>query len=216
MRKQLPILLAVAAWPLFGQLESHTLSVSATRQISPQPDQVVFYLTVNSTPTATLDQIVAALAGLNVTSEDFSGTENSANPPSLEWYFSMAVPLSSLPATIGSIAKLQQTITQNDSGLSLTFSLGGTQVSAQLQQSQSCSTSDLIADAKTQARNLAAAAGMGLGPILRLSNFPTYQPLLMPTEFRAVFVTGALSNFLLGTPPTPVTCSLTVVFQLRP
>jgi hypothetical protein len=219
MRKlSLPILLLAAA-PAFGQLDSHTLTISATRSIVPQPDQVIVGLTVSSSPTATLDQIVAALSGLGVTDADFTGTENY-NQPTLSWNFSFTAPLANLTVTIGSLTKLEQTITQNDSGLTLTFYIGGTQVSQQLRQSQACSNSDLIADATAQAQKLAAAAGLTLGPILKLSNAPSAQPsLAQPSLFVAngAFVGYIVpNNFLVGYVSSPVTCSLVVEFQLVP
>ena len=58
------------AAPIFAQLPPYTLAVSATRSINLQPDQVVFGLTVGSSAAATLDQIVAALSGLGITSSN--------------------------------------------------------------------------------------------------------------------------------------------------
>ncbi len=160
----------------------------------------------------TLDQIVGALAGLGITSANLSGINNDA-APQLRWAFTLAVPLSNLTATIGSLTKLEQTIAQNNSGLTLTFNVVGTQVSPQLQQSQSCSTSDLITDATAQAQKLAGAAGLAIGPILRLSSAPSIEP----TAARGyAFISGSFSDFLLGPAPSPVTCSLAVEFQLQP
>lgn len=211
------LILPLALGPAFGQLEPNTLTVSATRQIDLQPDQAVLYLSVSSDPAASLDQIASALSGLGITSANLTGIGNS-NPPMLQWSFTLAVPLSNLAATIGSLSTLQQTITQNNSGLSLTFTVGGTQVSTQLQQSQSCSTSDLIADATAQAQKLAAAAGLVLGPILKLSNVPLTQPaagLVGHAVPNAVIAVGELLDFLVAPAPTPVTCSLVVQFQFQ-
>src|ERR1700691_5414366 len=165
MRKTCLLLLLFGVVPAFGQLESNTVTISATRSISLQPDQVVYSLSVNSALNTTLDQIVAALSGLGVTSANLTGVNNNSAPQTLQWSFALAAPFPNLGATIGSLIKLQQTITQNNSGLTLTFSIAGTQVSAQLQQSQSCSNSGLIADATAQAQKLVAAAGLTLGPI---------------------------------------------------
>jgi uncharacterized protein YggE len=213
---KLPLFLLAAA-PLFAQLESHTLAISATRSINPQPDQVVFGLSVSSAATASLDQIVGALSGLGVTSANLTGVGNSS-PTTLQWSFTLAAPLSNLSATIGSLTKLQQTIAQNNSGLTSTFGVEGTQVSQQLQQSQSCSNTDLIADATAQAQKLAAAAGLTLGPILKLSNVPLAQTYAVPAiaERLGSFVSGDFSEVLLESAPTPVTCSLLVKFQLLP
>jgi hypothetical protein len=216
MRKLWLLISSMAALPAFGQLASNTLTISATRQINLQPDQVVFSLAVNSALNATLDQIIAALSGLGITSANLTGVFNNPTPQSLQWNFTLAVPFSSLAATIGSLAKLQQTITQSNSGLTLTFSVNGTQVSAQLRQSQSCSNSDLIADATAQAQKLTAAAGLVLGPVHKLSNAPSIQATDILNASASALVGYIVPNdFLLGSVPSPVTCSLVVEFQLQ-
>jgi uncharacterized protein YggE len=209
-------LLLLAAAPLFAQLESHTLAISATRSIYPQPDQVVFGLTVSSSASASLDQIVAALSGLGITDANLTGIGNLVP---FQWGFSLAAPLSSLSTTIGALVKLEETVGQNNSGLALTFTIDRTQVSEQAQQSQSCSNTDLITDATAQAQKLAAAAGLTLGPILRVSNVPVALAGAVPTNavFQGSVVSGSFSDFLLGSPTTsPVTCSLLVKFKLLP
>jgi len=205
--------LLLAAVPAFAQLESHTLTISATRQINLEPDQALFSVTVSSNAAVSLDQIVAALSGLSITSANLSGVSDFTEPQTLQWSFTLAVPLSSLSGTIGSLAKLQQTIGQNNSGLTLTFSINGTQASAQL-QAQPCSTSNLIADATAQAQKLAAAAGLAVGPILRLSNAPSIQPAAA-IEPTATGLAVNLVDFLLAAAPPTVTCSLVVEFQLN-
>jgi uncharacterized protein YggE len=209
--------LFLASVPAFAQLDPHTLTISANRQINLQPDQVVFGLSVSSSVGTNLGQIVAAVAGLGITSANLTGVNNDL-APQLQWTFTLAVPLSSLTATIGSLTNLQQTIAQNNSGLALTFEVNGTQVSAQLQQSQSCSTSDLIGDATAQAQKLATAAGMTLGPILTLSSAGLIQPAAIQPASLVFFNPNAtsVSDFLLGATSPPVTCSLVVEFQLQP
>lgn len=201
MRKAWLLMLPFAVVPVFGQLESNTLTISATRQINLQPDQVVFYLSVGSGVSASLDQILTALSALNITSTNLTGVYNST-PQILQWTFTLAVPFGNLAATIGSLTALQGAITQNNSGLALLFSVTGTRVSAQLQQSQSCSTSDLLADAKVQAQKVAIAAGLVVGPVLTLSEAPATQPSAVD-----------FAGFLAATPPQ--TCSLVVQFQLQ-
>jgi uncharacterized protein YggE len=218
-RLLLPILLLGAA-PAFAQIESHTVTISATRSIVLEPDQIVLQLTVGSNPSATLDQIVGALSGLGITDANLTGTYNSI-PSLLTWNFSFTAPLANVTATIGSITKLEQTIAQNNSGLTLTFYISGTQVSQQLQQAQTCPNSDLISDASAQAQKLASAAGMTLGPILRLSNTPSSQPSRPALVAENATLTGVLGaydilEFPLTPLPSPVTCSLSVQFQLLP
>lgn len=209
MRKLSLAILLVAA-PVFGQLPSYTVTISSTRQVVLQPDQVLFGLSVSSGPGTNLSQVVTALASLGITSTNLNGVQNSG-PTTLQWSFSLATPLTSLSATINSLTMLEQTIGQNNSGLALTFYMAGTQISQQLQQSAARSNSDLIADATAQAQKLVAAAGMTLGPILKLSNTPSN-----PTGAGLVgyVLFGTLSDFLLGVAPLPINCSLSVQFQL--
>lgn len=203
-------LLLLAAAPLFAQLDSHTVAISATRSINPQPDQVVFNLLVSSAASNTLDQVVAALSGLGITDANLNGISNLVP---FQWDFTLLAPLSKLSTTIGAIVKLEETIGQNNSGLALTFTLNGTQVSQQL---QSCSDSDLVADATAHGQKLAAAAGLTLGPIIKVSNVSVAQTDAVPTS-AAYFAFGGFSEFLLSAPaPSPVTCSLLVKFQLLP
>jgi hypothetical protein len=211
MRRVSISLLLLAAAPLFGQLPSNTLNIAATRSIVLQPDQVVFGLTVSTPVTVILFEVVDGLSGLGITSANLSGVDNS-NATTLQWNFTLAVPLSNLAATINSLANFQQTSPRR-SLLALTFSVNGTQVSQKLQQSQSCSNSDLISDATTQAQKLAAAAGMTLGPIVKLFNTPQL-------EIPAFFGLAEIGSFasLLNVVPNiyspPLTCSLNVQFQL--
>lgn len=209
---KLPLLLLAVA-PVFAQLPNNTLTITATRSIAIQPDQLVFGLTVSSGTGTSLNQIVAALASLGITSVNLSGVAN--NSPGLQWSFTLAVPISNLTATINSLTTLQNTITQNNSGLTLTFIINGTEVSQQFQQSQqaqTCTNANLISDATAQAQKLASVAGMTVGPILQLFNVPLTGSVV-PNNY-AVAVLGIVFNPV--TYSAPVTCSLSVRFQLLP
>jgi hypothetical protein len=219
-------ILLFAVVPVFGQFPSHTVTVQATRSVNLQPDQVVFGVSVSSSTGTNLNQVVAALAGVGITAADLTGVGNS-DPSTFDWGFTLAVPIASLTATSASLTSLEQTIGQNNSGLALTFSVNGTQVSQQLQASQTCSNADLIADATAQGQTLASAAGMTLGPILKLSNVPATPSAVGATLgfFPTLVLGGRLGSFS-GAPvgygfpvqyvASPVTCSLFVQFQLLP
>jgi hypothetical protein len=215
MRKLSISIVMLAVAPVFAQLEPHTLTITASRSVNLQPDQVVFGLSITSGITTSLDQVVSALSSLGVTSADFGGISNNANPPTVQWNFTLTAPLSGMTATLGSITKLQQNIGQNNSGLTLMFSVEGTQVSQQLQQSQTCSNSELVSDATAQGQKLAAAAGLTLGPVRALSNGPA---IVASGRLGAVALSGFLvpTNIVLGSLTSPVTCSLSVEFRLMP
>ncbi len=162
----------------FGQVASNTITVSASQNASLQPDQAIFSVTVQSGLNAGLDDVVAALQGSGITAANLSGIF-SLNPyttgtgpavPTLQWTFSLLVPLANTKATVASLTTLEQSIAKLNNGLTLAFTITGTQISQQSAQSQPCSLTGLIASATTQAQNLAAAAGgITLGPIIALS-----------------------------------------------
>jgi hypothetical protein len=213
-KPSLSILFLVAA-PVFGQLDPHTITISATRSTYLQADDAIFSLSVSAGAATSLDQVIAALSSLGISSSNLTSVNNTYAPPNLQWNFNLAVPISSLTATVGLLTKLQQSITQNNSGLTLTFSVNGTAVSQPSQQAQSCSNSDLIADATAQAQKLAAAAGLTLGPILKLSNGPLPQTYAVLYDPLVGYIVP--NNFQLGlAASSPVTCSLVVEFRLLP
>ena len=166
----------------FGQLDSNSITVTALRSTSLQPDQVAFGVDVTAGLDTTLDEVVAALADSGITMANFAGTGNGViqgvflpNPPTavqptIDWAFTLAVPLSQMKSTVATLTKLQQNIGNKSSGLTLSFSVRGTQVSQQLQQSQPCSVTDLVSDARAQALKIATAAGVSVGGIIGLSS----------------------------------------------
>jgi uncharacterized protein YggE len=160
------------------------------------------------TPLAgTLDGAVNALHGSGITAANFSGISTvqqynqtgQVTQTALAWYFSLTVALADMKSTIGLLTAVQKSNGAANNGISISFSIAGTQVSPQAQQSQQCSQPDLLSDAKAQAQKLAAAAGKGLGLVLAMSGATT----------TATQSTGPVSS----TVSTPA-CTLTVKFQL--
>ena len=97
---------------------------------------------------------------------------------------------------------LQQSIAKKNNGLTMSFSVQGTQSSVQSQQT--CSLSDLVADARARAQKVAAAGGVSVGTILALSSASP-----------AVDLSTAASLGSVPAPaPVPVSCTLTVKFAL--
>jgi uncharacterized protein YggE len=208
-------LLLLPASPLCAQLPSQTVTVTATQSVSVPPDQALFSLAVTSSVSTNLEQIISPLSGLGITPLNLTAVGNSS-ATMLQWNFNLAVPLSNLTATIASLTNLEQNITQNNSGLTLTFTVTGVQTSAQAQasqQAQTCTNANLISDATAQAQKLVAAAGVALGPVLRLSTVASAAssvPGLAFAELEPVAYSVPVNY------SAPVTCSLTVQFQLLP
>jgi hypothetical protein len=174
--------LVLSASLAFGQIDSNAVTVTASRNANLQPDTVLFGVTVTSGFNTGLDDVIAALAGSGITAANFSSVSSPftlsvptgaiAQPvqPMLQWNFALPVPLSKLKDTSTTLTNLQQSIAKKNAGLAMSFSVQGTQVSPQLQQSQPCVISDLLADARAQAQKLADAAGLTLGQLLALSS----------------------------------------------
>lgn len=169
----------IAASFAFGQLDSNSVTVTASRNSSIQPDQALFAVSVNSDLNATLSDILAAVQPAGLTLANFSsvgtttlfnqGGDQVQNQQGNQWTFATAVPISNIKATLATLTALQKSVPLANKTLSISFSIQGTQVSQQLQQSQACDTTGLLADARTKAQDLANAAGRTVGGTLALS-----------------------------------------------
>ena len=224
MVKRLSIFMLFLCAPLaFGQLDSNSVTVTASRSTTQQPDQVVFAVVVQSGLGTSLDDVVAALRSLGITAANLSGVGSggqligviSPTPPQMiapmiQWVFALPVPIAKMKDTASAIAGLQKSIAQQNNGLTLSFNVQGTQVSPQLQQSQVCPIPDLLADATAQAQKLAAAAGLSLGVVLAMSSatsVPSGAISGSPLFGSIGFVSASSVSF-------PSICSMTVKFAL--
>jgi uncharacterized protein YggE len=218
----LVLLLATAAIPCLAQLDSNTLTVTATRTVALQPDQVVLSVVVGSGPNATLDQIVAALPGTGISATDLVGVTASQPgtifgpaPLELSWTFPMTAPLAKIKDAIAQLSALALSIGRNQTGLSLSFSVHGVQPSSQVQQAQKCPTTVLIADANAQAQRLADAAQVNLGPILDVSESSVAQGAALLGVLSNVALFNGLASISPYVPiaPSYMSCSTTVKFR---
>ncbi|HYL37204.1 MAG TPA: hypothetical protein VEV17_14905 [Bryobacteraceae bacterium] len=191
---------------VFGQLDSNSLTVTASRNTNLQPDQVVYSVMVESGINTSLDDVIAALQGSGITAANFSGIDTAfgiiltgtpSPQPTIDWMFTLAGPLSKIKDTISTLNNVQQSIAKQNKGLKMSFSVQGTQVSPQLAQSQPCVMADLLADARAQAQNLASAAGFTVDTILAMSSVTSTMQ-------------GIRLAALLAVPP----CTVTVKFAL--
>jgi uncharacterized protein YggE len=224
----LTVLFLASVSAVFGQLESDTLTIQSSRSVNLPPDQLVFYVSVNSSLDATLDQVVASLQGSGIAATDLSGVFSSPEPglpttnPGLLWSFTLGVPLTRLKGTVASLTTLQTSMAKNN-GAALMFQVQGSRVSAELAQAQSCSLQSLVADAQAQAHKLAVAAGLFAGPILAISDGSSeglYSPIQYSVSGSPAFIgtvslvsTTALIVQRIST-PTQFACSVDVKFKL--
>lgn len=209
MRTQFFLGLFATTCCCFGQISSDAFTVTATRNVFLQPDQLVFDVNVTALPSVTLDQIVGMLQSVGITAADLTRAESGA------WSFTLPVALSKMEATIAALTALVKSLSNN--GMRMTFDVQNAQVSPELKKSQQCAPADLIADAQKQAQRLATASGFSVGPVLAVSD----EAIAAVNAAIPTFIIGALSaQPVLVLPPLPVytpptiTCSLEVKFQL--
>ena len=197
------ILLFAVAPRLFGQLESNTLTISASRVLSIQADQADFNVTVDAPPSNGLDDILTAIQTSGITAANLSSLRSST-AGALEWQFNLPVSFAKVQTTAASLVSLQQTIAKSNNGLKLSFYIGGLQASDALAQAQSCPVTDLLSDAQAQAKKLADAAGFAVGPILTIDG--------SSANGAAARVDYPINTGFAA--PAPSTCAITVKFRL--
>lgn len=207
------MLLLVSTSLGFGQ---QSLTVTASRSISLQPDQVVFGLSVTSGLNTGLDEVLAALGGAAISAADLI-IVSSSNSQVMQWTFRLNVPLSKMKDTSALLMGLQQTIAQNKSGLTLTFNVQGTQVSPQLQVSDQCPIADLVADARAQAQKIVNTTGGTIGPILALLDSTGVAAVPFPSIIQAAAIPVSRLYIPVQGPPTPpLNCNIVVKFSVLP
>ena len=163
---KIPFLFALFAGVAFAQLDTNSLTVTASRSTNSPADQAVFGIFVDSDLSKSLTDIVSAVSAVGITQANFSSLSQSTNQKlPLEWGFGLLVPLAKLKDTAAALTTLQANAAQNSPGLAVRFSVAGTQSS----QSAPCSFADLLNDANIKAQSLAAGAVRPLGGILALS-----------------------------------------------
>jgi uncharacterized protein YggE len=180
MRK-LPLILGImlSLSPAFGQVDSNSITVTASRSnTSGPPDQAVFSVRVESGLDISLDDVIAELQGTGIDAANLQNVYTSfiyINSPSgmtqqmemLEWSFTFTAPFTKNKDTITLLTNLQAAIAKKNNGQTMSFSIQGTQSSA---QPPACSLPDLLTNAQTQAQKLADGAGVSVGNILAMSS----------------------------------------------
>jgi hypothetical protein len=179
---------------LCGQVTQSSITATASRDLTVQPDEVAFSVRVDSPLAATLNTVIAAVASAGITQANFTGVSaysTSFNINQLSWTFSLSAPLSQMKNVIDQLNALSTAVAKSNSGLTVSFYVNQTRVSQKLADMQTCPASDLLTDARSQAQKMADVAQLTLGNLLALS---------VPTK-------------IAGTVPT---CTITAKFAAAP
>ena len=200
MRKLL--LTSLLAAPLFAQLDSGAVTVTATRAMVLQPDQAAFSASVTAGPDSTVEDILTHIAPAGLTAANLTDISGSAK--ALTYNFAWVVPIAKVNETAAALQPL-----------GISFGVTGARVSDDLLAPGRCPASELLGDATNQARKTASAIRRTVGPVLAVSNTFAAVPIAVPT------IASRFGSFLVGLPGGPflpastlLNCSLTVKFQL--
>jgi uncharacterized protein YggE len=143
---------------------TNSVTVTAAEASTAQPSEAIFLITVNSPFATSVSDVEASVSSLGITQSGLL-TVSTTSPSLLAWTFQLITPFSNQKATAAALAALQNGIAQNNSGLSLSFSVSSYGASV-----TSCNLSSLVANAQSQAQTLAAAAGQSLGNIVGITS----------------------------------------------
>src|SRR5262245_35581395 len=132
----------------FGQLDSDTLSVTSSRTLNVVIDQVQVTVNVNTGLETSLDDVIAALQGTEITTANLSGINsvwsNFGQAQRTQWTLTLAVPIARLNGALSALARVQ-----SRSGVDLDYFLNAVPTS-----SGSCAWPSLVSDAQAQAQKL--------------------------------------------------------------
>lgn len=129
----------------FGQLGSNSVTVTATRSTTLQPDQATFSVSVSSSLQTAFSDVLTALQPAGITIANLTGVGSNTNygplgqaTTTVQWTFSLVAPLTGTSGTVAMLTALETSVAQANPNLTVSFAINGTQVSTQLQQSQTC------------------------------------------------------------------------------
>src|SRR5215212_4341605 len=126
-------ILFLACGLAFGQLETNTLTITASRNVSVVPDEVVYHVSLIAAVSATLSDVVGQVAGTGITATNFSYVTSMVNPEaSVWWAFQLVTPFSNMKDTVAGLSRLKEKL-----GSGLAFSVQ-TQRTSQDAQTQAC------------------------------------------------------------------------------
>lgn len=194
-----------------------TITVSASRPSNIQTDQVSVFMSVAPLdPTATIDDILSVLKGTGATVNNLIPTAGAFDFAAIEWSFQVTVPITGLAPVMAALVADQKWAVATEYNMAFWVSGGSANSGA-----QACPYTALFGDAQTQARSVAAAAGMNLGAVVSMSDGsdnPTSQSQgASPALSRAAVYDpnpgGVGMNSAILTQPRPA-CTLVVQFQL--
>lgn len=160
--------------PVFAQTDA--IVVTATRSVTLSPDSVSFTLAILTDSNVTLDQVLQASQSLGLAASDLLSINSQQFGPSptqlqLAYVFFYVGAFSKFGETNDKIAALRRSLGANSPPMDLQiYSIVASPSLAARQQAGQDLLSQLFADAKQRAGQLAAVAGVNLGGVLGVTD----------------------------------------------
>src|SRR5690349_3799435 len=122
------LILFLALVPLaFAQMDDHILTITASRNVTVTPDQVVFQISLTTPAVSTLDDALALLSGSGVGAADLMGVSAI---DTVNWLFTLSAPFSRMRETVTTLAAVRDRINSaKGSNVSMNFSVSSQRTS---------------------------------------------------------------------------------------
>ncbi len=216
-------ILLAAATAAFGQLDSNTITITASSTPAAQTSNATIQVDVLLSQASTLQDAVNVVQGAGFTADNFTYVSSSsyayllqvsaAPAPTVDWSLSRTVSATEVPSVLAAL----EAASKNQPSGTLSYTVSNAPVSQ-----PDCVYTALIGAAQSQARKVADAAGVKLGGIVSIDQGTQAQAATSFTVYDAL--TGALaSTFLVQervsviqaqlTSPNP-SCTVAVQFQI--
>lgn len=174
MVSRLGVLLCAAAAVVSAQTAvTKVIEVSVSRSVPLKAEEAGFTLTVFTKTTAGFDEVLAAVASLGITAQDFlnvdTGYSYLDDDEGLNYSFSLTTPFDKMKDTMTLLDAKRRSLTA-ERGMNLTYSLDGVSATkTSTDQARDRLFPELMADARRQAELMATAAGVRVGAVAGLS-----------------------------------------------
>src|SRR5947209_12937003 len=99
-------------------LDTGSITVTATRVMDIPPDQFIFSVYLMSTSQTDVNSVLAAVRGLGISADELVGVTGFADS-GLQWSFNLPVPISQIAPTVAALTTLQETMKRSKSGFAL-------------------------------------------------------------------------------------------------
>ena len=175
MRSALCVAAALFAATLCAQ--DNAIVVNVTKYVDMPPEEMIFALSLQADQSTTVEEAVQVLKDAGVTQKDLimismqpGMSPYGGQQSRIMYQFSLTAPYAKYKETMDKLQAVRRTLVIDWPSMDLQVMMAQIGVSdASREQARLKTLPDLVADARRKAEELAKAAGIGVGPILGLS-----------------------------------------------